>query len=165
MRLKDLRNKMNEADEAAAGDDAVEGEEEKEVVKPNKPQDDVQKVKDASDGIGAEAYEMSNKIASVLETDLPKYYNVSEVAASNNTITITADIKKMKDGLITSKMTGEVIPSEQLLSTIQMMVVADVGEEIDNFEMNGPTPVAPGVFIITVVPISESNADKSAKKG
>lgn len=118
-----------------------------------KPKKVIQDVKDASDGIGNEAYSVSNELANTLETDLTEYYNIDSVKASNNKITIIANVKKMKNNQITSKMTGDPISSETLLDTIQQIIAADLGKDLDKYKLTGPKEVAPGIFIIVVIPI------------
>jgi hypothetical protein len=149
MLFKDLKSIINEADEEVT---AVEDETSVEDV-PNKPQQAIDDVKDASDGVGAEAYKISNKIARTLDTDLTEYYNIEKIQASNNRITITADISKMKNGQVTSKLTGDAISSETLLNTIQQIIIADLGKDVDLFKLDGPKEAAPGVLLITVMSV------------
>jgi len=151
MLYKDLKEIIFEADEENSITDSDTEQSKKEI--PKKPKKSIQNVKDASDGIGNEAYDISNKIANTLETDLTSFYNIEKVYASNNKITINAKVKKMNSGLLTSKMTGHPIPHETLLNTIRQIIIADLGDDIDNFKLDGPFEVAPGILVITVVSV------------
>lgn len=155
MLFKNLKEIICEVDETDSTVDSNETntDNKSDNTSPRKPKQTIKHVADASDGVGNEAYDISNEIAKTLETDLTEYYNIYKVEASNNKITITAKLNKMKDGLLTSKMTGNAIPNETLLNTIQQIIIADLGKEIDKFKLDGPFSVAPGVLVITVVPM------------
>ncbi len=156
MFLKELREIINEADTPPLGTDSNI---QKEIKTTNKPKAVIAHIKKTSDGVGAEAYKMSNSIAVTLKTDLLEYYHIASVKASNNRVTITADVAKMKNGQITSKLTGDIVSAEILLDTIQQIIIADIGANIDDFSLVGPKKVANGVFVITIF----SNVEKLQK--
>jgi len=144
MLFKNLKLIINESD----GETEMPIEPEVSTVS-NKPQKDVNHINNASDGIGNEIYDIANQMGNTLKKGLMALYNISKIHVSDNVITITADISKMKNNMITSKKTGSSISTETLLSTISFMVAAALGTNSDEFGLES-LESAPGIIIVTI---------------
>ena len=157
MLFKNLKAIINEADEAPAPADAVAPATPAAPVK-RQPAKTIKVSQENSDGVGKEAYNISNELAQALSTTLKQMYNIMKVDTNDNTITIIADPKKMVDAdgvaSITSKLTGKPVDNASLISTIQQLVTGTLGLEIDKFNLTGPTQSEPGVLLITVVSVA-----------
>ncbi len=154
MLYKDLKSQISEADAPIENTNSTEIKPgENQATKKRIPQKVVQVKKDTTDGVGSETYMISNEITKNLDTVLRRYYNISRVSTNKNTITLSSDLSKLVDNKITDRRTTSVVPRETLLSTIQQIITAELGKKINDFNLVGPQEVAPGVFIITIVPV------------
>ncbi len=144
MLLKNLKKLIKEADEAA--DEGKEGSE-SEPEKQRKPSQDDKNIKDASDGIGNEGYELSTEIGEMLQSSLAMYFELSGVDISNGSITIT-DLKDKTKA-------GNLISLEQAQAIIGQLVrpALDRFKGEYEYELNYMplTATGKGSFLITVV--------------
>lgn len=156
MLYKDLKSQISEADTTTPPVENQAPTETKpgtnQAVKKRMPQKTLQAKKDSSDGIGQEAYMISNEISKNLETTLRRYFNIDRVSTNKNTITLSSNVNKLVDNKITDSRTNTVVPRETLMNTIQQIITAELGKQMDLFNLVGPQEAAPGVFIITIVP-------------
>ena len=92
MLFKNLKAILIEADEEAEKPketaEATTDEKTVDPVKRRIPRRDVKNVKDASDGVGNEAYDLSQDISLSLKTSLKDVYNIKKIKVLNNTISI-----------------------------------------------------------------------------
>jgi hypothetical protein len=157
MLFKDLKEIMTEADEVAQEETpAPEGENPEPVEKetPKKAKRDVEAVKNASDGIGHEAYKLSTTLETKLETSLTNLYNIKDVKVNNNTVYINFD----KPNVYKMKQNGFDVTEEDMVAQIQSVILAILGVSGDDFDLD--SKILPGVITISVYSKLEKEANK-----
>lgn len=156
MLFKDLKNIINEADEAnnePPVDDTQEPENTSIKRKPMSTKKDVQK---ASDGVGKESYKNSIKIETKLETTLKSLFNVESVKVANNVVTVVFKFSGDVDKFIVPS-TGREVTKDEVISQIQLLVLAGLGVSGDDVDMS--TNYIGGVLTITVKSKIETTED------
>lgn len=129
MLFKDLKEIIKEADEATE-ETPIDGETpaQSEKEKPTKPEAAKKAVKDATDGVGNEVYDVAAELAEFLGKALPSTYpDLREVEAEKGMVIIKGGAKYLhKKG-------------EEFTNVVQEYVIASLGtEEMKKIKLNGP---------------------------
>ena len=148
MLLKDLKEIIQEADEPAEGPADGETPVENET-QPKRAKRDIQAVKDSSDGVGKEAYKISTKLETKLQSSITNTFNVSDVKTSNNVVYIY-----FKGSDIKMKHNGMTVSGDVAVDNIQSIIMAILGADGNNFNLT--SKMLPGLLTITIV----SNIEK-----
>ena len=143
MLYKDLKSQISEADTVLPAAENTTVTEQPPITKKRIPQSAVKAKKEATDGIGSETYQLSNEIAKNLDSVLRRYYNISRVSTSKNTITLTSDLNTLKDNQITDRRSHTIVSSDIMLNTIQQIIAAGLGKKMDAYNLIGPQEIAP----------------------